>query len=923
MDAARRLGIRMGIFKLTGAAAPRGGVRRKLRVALYGCVAGALLLGTAQAVAGPVVTDAVFSRSTQDQHDVAVTFGQVFKDGDVPHGATLAATLNGQPVTLQVNPKATNPDGSLRHAVLTAMVPSLPAGARLPLTLYTGAALTGPTIGLSQLLATGYDAKISLNIGGTLYTANARSLLQAASLAGACGAWDPQCNIWLSGPLASEWVVNGPVTASNGTSPNLRVYFAVRAYSNGTPGAIGRVRTDIIVENTDAFAPQAQPQYTATLTSGTASYTSPALTQYTATRWHKVLWWNNDEPQVYLQQDTQYIQDSKAVSRYMPLTPDESFLAGLRQSCAPLEHCEQTRDMGATGAQAGIGPLPRWTSVYVIDPDVRAYNWMLANTDALGTYSAHYRDAATGWPVSIQRHPYVTILGWIGANTKAQGTSASADLYKRDLLPSCVNNAVVTSCDDGWYATGNPYKWDNAHQPAAGYLAYMVTGSYYYMEEMAFSASMNELSANEQYREFDKGLIDKARPQIRGKSWVLRNMVDAAWLLPDSYPLKAEFNTDVNNSIADFNAKYTNNPDVGPLDLMRSGVKGNHETPAWHYAFLTWSAGHAADLGFAGAAAFRNWAAKFPIGLMTDWIADPAYGYCWLLASKYNIRVQDDAGNWLPSYAAVYAANFPSLVGLACNSPAMLAALAQFENQSWQAGQMVGFADSATGFPSNLQIGLATIADSGLPNAATAWQIFDSRSVKPRGGMAYNDYPNFALLPRSIPAGAMPPPTMPPPSDPPTSIAPPPVPKEMPARRCYGSGCSGTTQRVVGSASPRPVESTAPVPVLNPTVIHGNASRGIANAVAPADQSATTMRVPVGPVRLLVRALCNRFDAWCVRFLPQTLYGATNASRSAQSGAAAAPVRQTRVAPVAPAMTPRLTATDAAIRSQEFSMQRR
>ncbi|HEX5952719.1 MAG TPA: hypothetical protein VFY94_06030, partial [Rhodanobacteraceae bacterium] len=269
MDASRGLGIRMGIFKLTGAAAPRGGVRRKLRVALYGCVAGALLLGTAQAVAGTVVTDAVFSRSTQDQHDVAVTFGQVFKEGDVPRGATLAATLNGQPVTLQVNPKATNPDGSLRHAVLTAMVPSLPAGARLPLTLYTGAALTGPTIGLSQLLATGYDARISLNIGGTLYTASARSLLQAASLANACAAWDPQCNVWLSGPLASEWVVNGPVTAANGTSPNLRVYFAVRAYSNGTPGAIGRVRTDIIVENTDAFAPQAQPQYTATLTSGT------------------------------------------------------------------------------------------------------------------------------------------------------------------------------------------------------------------------------------------------------------------------------------------------------------------------------------------------------------------------------------------------------------------------------------------------------------------------------------------------------------------------------------------------------------------------------------------------------------------------------------------------------------------------------
>src|SRR3546814_12308080 len=66
---------------------------------------------------------------------------------------------------------------------------------------------------------------------------------------------------------------------------------------------------------------------TATLTSGNEVYTSPALTQYAYTRWHQVLWWNHVQPQVYLQQNTGYIQASKAVSRYMPLTPDETFLA--------------------------------------------------------------------------------------------------------------------------------------------------------------------------------------------------------------------------------------------------------------------------------------------------------------------------------------------------------------------------------------------------------------------------------------------------------------------------------------------------------------------------------------------------------------------------------------------------------------------
>jgi hypothetical protein len=911
----------MGIIKaIFGASAPKGGLHQKFRTALHGCVAGALLLGTAQAVAGTVVTDSVYSRSTQGQHDVAVTFGQVFKDGDVPRGATLAATLNGQPITLQVNPKATNPDGSLRHAVLTAMVPSLPAGAKLPLTLYTGTALTGPTIGLSQLLATGYDARISLNIGGTLYTASARSLLQAANLAAACAAWDPQCNVWLSGPLASEWVVNGPVTASNGSSSNLRIYFAVRAYSNGTPGTVGRVRTDIIVENSDAFAPQTQPQYTATLISGTASYTSPALTQYTATRWHKVLWWNNDEPQVYLQQDTQYIQDSKAVSRYMPLTPDESFLAGLRQSCAPLDNCDQTKAMGQTGAQDSIGPLPRWTSVYILDPDVRAYNWMLANTDALGAYSIHYRDAATGWPVSIQKHPYVTISNWGYASQTSRSSGGKGPLFKADLLPNCVNNAIVTSCSTSWYGTGNPNRWDNAHQPAESYVPYMVTGDYYYMSELAFGASNNQVWSGESYRGYSQGLIEGSHSQVRGKAWTLREMANAAWLLPDSYPLKAEFTADVENSLADWNAKYTNNPDANPLHLMSSGTApyslngGTKNAIApWQHNFLTWSAGHAAELGFAGATDFRNWLSKFEVGLMTDWQNNPTQGFCWVQAAAYNIQVKDAAGNWLPSYTAVYAATFPTLTGLACNSPAMSAVTGR------QAGEMTGYPYSSTGYPANFQIGLATAADTGLPNAQTAWAIFDSRSVKPSGSTSYNNYPNFAVIPRSSQAGVQPPATMPPTLNPPpitsnpplVTIAPPPVPKELPARKCAGAACGSTVQPGVSKAEPvRSIEST-PSPRLVANNAVSDSSHTVTVTGGTTVSSAT--QTPAAPMRILVRVICTRLDGWCARNLPKRLYIPAQEGARARAAADAPAQAQPRAAasPVAPGLTPAVSITRA------------
>jgi hypothetical protein len=421
---------------------------------------------------------------------------------------------------------------------------------------------------------------------------------------------------------------------------------------------------------------------------------------------------------------------------------------------------------------------------------VRAYNWMLANTDALGTFPTHYRDQATGWPLSIQQHPYATLDDWAWANTASRSNSATGQKYKADLLPNCTNNPVVSSCKASSYGTGNPYGWSNAHQPAAGYVAYMVTGSYYYMEEMAYYASMSELSANETYRGFSQGLIDAARSQVRGKAWVLREMVDAAWLLPDAYPLKAEFNADVNNSIADFNATYTHNADANPLGMMNSGslysMNGetkNGGTP-WQHNFLIWSVGHAAELGFVGAADFRNWLAKFEIGLMTDWETSSPQGYCWLQASAYNVQVKDASGNWLPSFTAVNAATWPTLKALACNSPAMLTELAKIRSQPTQAGEMQGYANSATGYPANFQIGLAAAANSGLPNAQAAWNLFDSRSVKPSGSTAYNNYPNYAVIPRSVssvPAdqaiitNPIPTPTPPPTTPPPPPTIPPPV----------------------------------------------------------------------------------------------------------------------------------------------------
>lgn len=66
-----------------------------------------------------------------------------------------------------------------------------------------------------------------------------------------------------------------------------------------------------------------------------------------------------------------------------------------------------------------------------------------------------------------------------------------------------------------------------------------------------------------------------------------------------------------------------------------------------------------------------------------------------------------------------------------------------------QTGEMAGYPYSNMGFSANFRVGVAAAADSSLSAAQAAWSLFDSRRVKPTGSNAYNNYPNFAVVPRS------------------------------------------------------------------------------------------------------------------------------------------------------------------------------
>ena len=95
---------------------------------------------------------------------------------------------------------------------------------------------------------------------------------------------------------------------------------------------------------------------------------------------------------------------------------------------------------------------------------------------------------------------------------------------------------------------------DDAHQPSLAFVPYLVTGDYYYLEELHFWANWNMILAKPDLRQFDKGLLGWS--QVRAQAWSLRTLGHAAFITPDDHPLKSYFVTRVENNINHYTMYY-------------------------------------------------------------------------------------------------------------------------------------------------------------------------------------------------------------------------------------------------------------------------------------------------------------------------------------------------------------------------------
>jgi hypothetical protein len=673
-----------------------------------GSASALLLLASFAADAGPKVADlSVESLSGSAQSGLSLTFGHVFKEGDVPAGSTVGAALaDGTVVPAQVDRKATHQDGSLRHGVVTIKLASLPANGVQPfsLTLEPQVAAVAP-VRLEQLLATSFDSVVRLTVNGTVYSASARKLLQAVS-----------ARSWLSGPLVSEWIVGGPVATAAGLEhPHLTAYFHVRAYA-GNP--INRVRVDVVIENGWARVPEpGDIDYDGEiLVGGESRYAITGLRHFHHARWHKVLWWGS-EPLAYVRHDNHYLQDTKVTPKFADLKVPNPVLDSLRarDSVKPMTKGDNVAALEQAGASDHIGPLPRWDALYLVSGDRRAFGAMLANADAFSAWGQHYRDESTGYPIDIS-----------APGNKRAGLNG----FGSGDFPAPVKNSTSLTTDGG-------------HAPAAAYVPYIVTGDYFYLEEAIFWANMHLLRdvviGSASYPSTWPRSIQAK--QLRDQAWTLRNFGQAAWIAPDDYPLKGYLRAVIATNLDMYRSKYPRSNSLGII----SPREGSGFSP-WMQNFFNFAIARLVELDFPDAQGLVDFFARYNTGTLIEG------EFCWVFATRYNLSIRPSVDEPLyASYLQVYEASVGEATrSLGCGTEAMASKL----------GVPFGaFDDNASGPYSrraNLQPAVAMMATVGAPGGKDAWRFFSSRTNLPD----YRSYPNFAVVPRdaaSEPPGSLPP----------------------------------------------------------------------------------------------------------------------------------------------------------------------
>ncbi|MGE5387004.1 MAG: hypothetical protein ACM3SV_14065, partial [Betaproteobacteria bacterium] len=506
----------------------------------------------------------------------------------------------------------------------------------------------------------------------------------------------------LSGPVMREYILKLPMLEA-GTQkrhPQLTAWLHVRLYEGGR-----RIRTDMVMENTWTYEPQpGNLNYEIAVRQGEkVVFQHEPFTHYHHARWHKVFW-QGEAPKARVLHHMPYFLASRAVWNYdLTLGIPDSILAEdanrlAKSNTGPMGYGFITPYFPTTGGRADIGPIPRWTAIYLITQDPRAEAVMLASADAAGSVPVHYRDAPTDQPVSLEAHPGLALRF---------GQSSP-----KDAMPPMKNG-------------GTPWTPDTAHQGSFAYVPYLLTGDLYYLDEIQFWANWNMGSANPGYRDGGKGLIHPE--QLRGQAWALRSIGEAARALPEHHPMKAYFQRKLADNLTWYLNRYPRNPNkqnVSPLGLVEKPDEPTVTGP-WQNDFLALVVGQLAEAGDPLAQEYFRWLSRFTVGRFTH----EKEGFCRPKGPAAYLKIRDQSNRLIGDWGTLFKENWPKISNCQVNMA------------------VEGYPDAASGYAAYARAMLANAIGLDAEKAIEGYEWL--KSATPAINANFAKDPTWAIVPRT------------------------------------------------------------------------------------------------------------------------------------------------------------------------------
>lgn len=496
---------------------------------------------------------------------------------------------------------------------------------------------------------------------------------------------------WISGPEMVESHYHSAVA----NDPTLNVWFFVRLYKNG------RIWIRTIVENGNMDDSRRSKSYVPTVIVGGAKIYDNGgniLTHYDHTRWCVEAWIGVD-PQITPKHDTTYLIETKLVPNYWKRNPSEKAFKSLIQEYSPMDRGNLTDSMGRAGYQPQIGLLTKWDALYASSGDARAFRAALANASSLNSYPIVWRDAKTQFIVKPSDHPN------FGLKT-----------YQ--------------------YRAGNNI-WEMNHAPSEGYLAYLITGDYWYYETTLMHSSLVYLALNGGLTGLGVNRILVA--ETRGTAWNLRTLSQLVGIAPESDAVAADYQKLLANNMKHWKSVKDRLGGAGIGYLYERNVNlYDHGTIApWMQHFFMQSLGMGSDLeplpDMTIYNEVRDWLYRGVVGILGD-----SSGFCFNYGGSYKIKITDegskDPTTWFRDWRSVYVASF--------NNPAC---------GNWLEGKGSQSAENAsTGYWGNLLPAIAYAVDHGAPGALAAWsRLINAGNWSVLENSGFDVSPNWGIVPRA------------------------------------------------------------------------------------------------------------------------------------------------------------------------------